>query len=184
MGDRKPTKSFALALSGISCALATGALALGILSGWLIGTGYMLGVIALMLPLSKQYFLGDFLAYLGTCILAIAMGVAAKFWALTPFIMFFGLHPLLNALQVRFKINRWLALVIKAAWFDGTLIAAYFLIYALGGAALPQNIEEIITGWRLYVIVFTVGTAIFAVYDFLVFKCQILINRLVYRIKK
>jgi len=184
MGGKKPSKAFGLALSGIACALAVGALSLGILSGWLVGTGYILGVIALMLPLSKQFFLGDFLAYLGTCILAIAMGVGAKFWDLVPFIMFFGLHPLLNALQIRFKINKWLALAIKALWFDGTLIAAYFLIYALGGASLPEQIEEVITGWRLYVIVFTLGTAVFVVYDYLIFKIQILINRLVYKIKK
>ena len=184
MSGKKPSKAFELALSGIACAVAVGALSLGILSNWLIGTGYILGVIALMLPLSKQFFLGDFLAYIGTCILAIAMGVAAKFWDLVPFIMFFGLHPLVNALQIRFKINRWLALAIKAVWFDCTLITAYFLIYALGGASLPQQIEDLVTGWRLYVIVFTLGTAIFVVYDYLIFKFQILINKLVYKIKK
>ena len=98
--------------------------------------------------------------------------------------MFFGLHPLINALQVRFKINRWLALAVKAVWFDCTLIAGYFLIYVLGGASLPERLEEIITGWRLYVTVFTAGSAVFFIYDYLIFRCQILMNGLVYRIKK
>ena len=184
MSGKKPSKAFELALSGIACAIAVPALLTGYYTVWMIGTGYILGVIALMLPLSKQFFLGDFLAYLSTCILTAVMGAVGKGWVMAPFIMFFGLHPLANALQIRFKINRWLALAIKAVWFDCTVIAAYFLIYALGGASLPQQIEDLITGWRLYVIVFTLGTAIFVVYDYLIFKIQILINKLVYKIKK
>lgn len=184
MGQNKYSKSFQIALSGISCAIAVAFLSLGILSGWLLATGYFIAVIALMIPLSKQFFWGDFLAFLGTCILTFILGAVKNFWDLVPFIMFFGLHPLLNALQIRFKINRWLAYAIKAVWFDCTLIAGYFLIYVLSSTNLPEAIEQIIFGWRLYVIVFTVGSAIFLVYDYLIFKCQILVNSIVYKIKK
>ncbi|MDE6597478.1 MAG: hypothetical protein K2K60_02440 [Clostridia bacterium] len=184
MSKRRYTKSFEIALSAIACAVATGALALGLLSGWLVGTGYVIAILALMVPLSKQFFIGDFLAYIATVILAVVLGAVVKFWDLVPFAMFFGLHPLLNSLQIRFKVNRWLAFAIKAAWFDCTLIAGYFLIYVISGASLPEQIEAIIAGWRLYVIIFTVGTAIFFVYDYLIFKCQIAVNKLVYRIRK
>lgn len=184
MQQNKYSKSFQIALSGISCAIAVAFLSLGILSGWLLATGYFVAVIALMIPLSKQFFWGDFLAYAATCVLTVILGAVIKFWDLVPFIMFFGLHPLLNALQIRFKINRWLAYAIKAVWFDCTLIAGYFLIYVLGGAALPEAIEQILFGWRLYVVVFTVGSAIFLVYDYLIFKCQIFVNSIVYKIKK
>lgn len=112
------------------------------------------------------------------------LGAAVKFWDLVPFAMFFGLHPLLNALQIRFKINRWLALAIKTVWFDCTLIAGYFLIYVVGGISLPAEIEAVINGWRLYVIIFTLGSAIFFVYDYLMFKIQIAVNTLVFRIIK
>ncbi len=184
MGSKKNSPTFEIALSGISCAVAAGALALGLLSGYLVATGYLVGIVALMIPLSKQFFKGDFLAYVGTCILAVVLGAAVKFWDLVPFAMFFGLHPLLNALQIRFKINRWLALAIKTVWFDCTLIAGYFLIYVVGGISLPAEIEAIINGWRLYVIIFTLGSAIFFVYDYLMFKIQIAINTLVFRIIK
>ena len=180
----KYSRSFEIALSAISCAVATGALALGLLSGWLVGTGYVLAIVALMVPLSKQFFWGDFLAYIATVILAVVLGAVVKFWDLVPFAMFFGLHPLINALQIKYKVNRWLAYAIKAVWFDCTLIAAYFLIYVISGSSLPPQIEKIIAGWRLYVIVFTAGTAIFFVYDYLVFMCQIAVNKLVYRIRK
>ena len=184
MGSKKNSPTFEIALSGISCAVAAGALALGLLSGYLVATGYLVGIVALMIPLSKQFFKGGFLAYVGTCILAVVLGAAVKFWDLVPFAMFFGLHPLLNALQIRFKINRWLALAIKTVWFDCTLIAGYFLIYVVGGISLPAEIEAIINGWRLYVIIFTLGSAIFFVFDYLMFKIQIAVNTLVFRIIK
>ena len=123
---------------------------LGFWSNVLLASGYLFGMVALMVPLSKQFIRGGFLAYVGTCILAVVLGAAVKFWDLVPFAMFFGLHPLLNALQIRFKINKWLALAIKTVWFDCTLIAGYFLIYVVGGISLPAEIEAIINGWRLY----------------------------------
>ena len=184
MSKGKYSKSFEIALSAISCAVAVAALSLGIISGYLLATGYLIAVIALMLPLSKGFYWGEGLAYVATCILAIVLGAVIKFWDLVPFIMFFGLHPLINALQVKFKINRWLAFAVKAVWFDCTLIAAYFLIYGLGGAALPEWIENIILGWRLYVIIFTAGSALFLLYDFIIFQCQVAVNKVVYRIKK
>lgn len=184
MGNGRKTPTFEIALSGISCAVASGALALGLLSGYLVATGYCIGVVALMVPLSKQFFKGGFLAYVGTCILAVVLGAAVKFWSLIPFAMFFGLHPLVNCLQIKYKINKWLALAVKALWFDGTLIAGYFLICAVGGVTLPPQLEEIIFGWRLYAIVFTAGSAAFFIYDYLIFKVQIMVNAVAFRIIK
>ena len=185
MPKNKNSKSFEIALSGVSCAIAVLFLSLGILSGWLTATGYFIGVIALMLPLSRNFYLGDFIAYIATCILTLIMGVAGKFWDLVPFIMFFGLHPLANALQQRFKINKWVALAVKAVWFDCTLIAAYFLIYGglLGGELLPQNVYDVVNKY-IYLFIFTVGTVVFVAYDYLVYRTQKTVNILVSRIKR
>lgn len=99
--------------------------------------------------------------------------------------MFFGLHPIANALQLRFKINRWLALAVKAVWFDCTLIVGYYLVFGglLGGSLLPQSVYEVVNKY-IFVFIFTLGTVICFVYDYLAFKCQIAINLLVGRIKK
>ena len=129
MGKRKYSRSFELALSAISCAVAVIFLMLGFWSNVLLASGYLFGITALMVPLSKQFIRGGFLAYAGTVVLAIVMGAAARFWDLVPFIMFFGLHPLINCLQVKFKINRWIALAVKTVWFDFTLWVAYILIF-------------------------------------------------------
>lgn len=185
MGKNNHSESFEIALSAISCAAAVAFLLMGILSGILLATGYFIGIIAMMLPLSKQFFKGGFLAYAATCILTLILGAAAKGWDLVPFIMFFGLHPLLNALQIRFNINRWLAYAVKAVWFDATLAVGYLIVFGgvLGGNLLPSGIYDFINNY-IYILIFTVGTVAFLIYDILIFKCQILVNCIVYRIKK
>lgn len=186
MGKKNNSGAFEIALSGISCALATGGLALGIISGYLVVTGYMIGVLALMVPLSKQFYLGDFLAFLGTCILAVVMGAAAQFWDLVPFVMFFGLHPLVNSLQVKFKINKWLAYAVKAVWFDLMLVASYFIVFGgnLFGTLLPQAFYDFLNGGYIYLFIFTLGTLFFLVYDYVIFKLQVAVNMAVRMIRK
>lgn len=187
MKNNKYSKSFEIALSALSCAFAVGFLSLGLLStgDYFLGLWYMLAIFALMLPLSKQFFLGGFLAYVGTCILAVVLGAAVQFWNLVPFVMFFGLHPLVNCLQLRFNINRWLALAVKAVWFDCTLIVGYFLVFGgvLGGSFLPAAFYETVNKY-IYVFIFTLGSLAFFIYDYLIFKCQIAVNMFVRRIKK
>lgn len=142
-------------------------------------------MIALMVPLSKNFYKGAFLAYLGTVVLAIVMGAAAHFWELVPFIMFFGLHPLLNALQTKFNINKWIAVAVKAVWFDFTLWVAYILIFhsVLGGDSANTPFFKFINDYAL-VFIFVGGTLVFGFYDYVVFMFQKTVNRLVYRIRK
>lgn len=177
--------SFEIALSGVSCGIAVLFLSLGILSGWLLATGYFIGVIAMMIPLSKDFFKGAFGAYAGTVILTLIMGAAAKFWDIVPFAAFFGLHPILSAIMRKKKFNRWLALIINALWFDCALIIGYYLIFngVLGGSMLPQSVYDVIQKY-FYLFVFTLGTVVGIIYDFLVSRCQLAVNVLVARIKK
>lgn len=192
MPKNKNNKSFEIALSGASCAVAVIFLSLGILSGWLLATGYFIGIIALMLPLTKKFYLGDFLAYLGTCILTVIMGAAAKFWDIVPFVAFFGLHPLVNSIQLKFRKSDkrfiWqdiIWFIVKALWFDAALIVGYFLVYngVLGGSLFPQYIYDTINNY-IYLFIFTVGTVVFALYDFLVFKCQRAADYLIGKVKR
>lgn len=185
LGKQKYSKSFELALSAISCAIAVICLLLGFFSDFLLASGYLFGIIALMLPLSKQFYKGAFLAYAGTVILALIMGAAVRFWDLVPFIMFFGLHPLINSLQIKFNINKWLAYIIKAVWFDFTLWVSYILVFngIVGGAQADLAIFQFINENILWII-FIGGTIMFFAYDYLIFKCQIVVNKLVYRIRK
>ena len=184
MGKRKYSKSFEIALSAVSAAIAAAGLTFGFFVPYMLGTGYLIAVVALMIPLSKQFYAGEILAYATTCILTIIFGAVMRIWDLVPFIMFFGLHPLVNSLQIRFKINKWLALAVKAVWFDLTLWVAYLLIFNIsGGSALPESVISFINKF-LPLIIIVGGTLFFWLYDYLAFKCQIFINYTVYRIRK
>ncbi|MDE7087507.1 MAG: hypothetical protein K2O67_04870 [Clostridia bacterium] len=185
MPKNKNSKSFEIALSGISCAVAVLFLSLGILSGWLLATGYLIGVIAMMLPLSKNFLKGGAFAYAATCILAVILGAAAKFWDLVPFIMFFGLHPLISVLINKIKHGFWIFLPVKALWFDAMLIVGYYLVFGgvMGGTLFPEHVYQTVNDY-FFLLVFTVGTAVGIIYDILVSRCQLAVNFTVARIKK
>lgn len=165
-----------IALSGAACALATVLLAVGVYSGVLLFTAYLFGSVALMLPLAKKSVRGYFLAYAATCILSLIFDVSRIFDVL-PFIVFFGLHPIVNELQLKTKINRWVAFALKAAWFDGTMYLIWRFIFEMTTqiAFVDQYVIPILL---------IVGTAIFFVYDYASFRCRMLVNSLVARISK
>ncbi|MGN0817628.1 MAG: hypothetical protein ACI4L9_01545 [Candidatus Coproplasma sp.] len=183
MSKRNNNKSFEITLSAVSCALAVIFLYLGTLNRYMLASGYLCAELCLMLPLSKGFYVGDGLAYLGTCILTVLLGAIGQVWLLVPFIMFFGLHPLVNALQTRFKINRWAALVVKAVWFDFTLWVMYILVFGSSIGNTELEIYRIINDYIL-IFIFIGGSLIFVAYDYVMIRCQKIVNAFVHRIKK
>ena len=165
-----------IALSALACALATIFLTLGLYVDVLLLTAYLLACVALMLPLSKNCYFGYALAYVATCILSFFFG-ASRFWELLPFIMFFGLHPIVNELQLKIKINRWLACILKGLWFDGTLYVIWRFVYAMT-TPIPYLDKFIIP------IILVVGTVFFIFYDYAAYKWRAAVNILVRRISK
>lgn len=165
-----------LALSALACAMATVFLTIGIYVDVLILTAYLFACVALMLPLSRQCWWGYVLAYLATCILTFIF-TSWKFWDLLPFIAFFGLHPLVNELQLKTRINRWLACFFKALWFDGAMYLIWRFIF---------DMTTTISGLDKYMlpIIFVVGTIVFVFYDYAMYKGRTLVNSLVSRISK
>ena len=110
----KKISAYEIALSALACAIATVFLVLGTITPVLLFTGYLASCIALMLPLAKGSYRGYVLAYLGTGILAFLFCGSAFLLELLGFLLFFGLHPLFNELQLRFQMKKWLAFLIKA----------------------------------------------------------------------
>lgn len=174
-------KSFSIALAAVSCALATIFMYLGINIPVLILTGYVFGSVSLMLPLAKDFRLGGFLAYLATCLLCLAFGGIPYFYRLFPFVAFFGLHPLVNVLQKRYKIKKWIAFPIKAVWFDAMLCCTVLLLFSFNtDFTLPF---DWLYDW-IYPIVIVAGTAIFFAYDWVMFRFQNFANYYVGKIER
>ena len=165
-----------IALSAISCAIATILLTVGVYSQLLLFTGYLFGGIALMLPLAKKSYVGYVLSYLATCILSLIFA-SGYFFDLLPFAMFFGLHPLVNELQLKTRINRWVACAIKAAWFDSTMYIIWRWVFQM--TTTISLVDKYILP-----IILVVGTIFFVAYDYAMYKWRFAVNRLVNRISK
>ena len=172
----KKISAYEIALSALACAMATVMLTVGVYSAVLLFTGYLLACIALMLPLAKKSYAGFTLAYVATCILSLIFNVA-RFFDLLPFIMFFGLHPIVNELQLKTKINRWLACGLKALWFDGTMYVIWRFVFGMT-ASIPLIDQYILP------IIFIGGTVFFVAYDYLMYRWRFAVNTLVDRIVK
>lgn len=170
----KKISAYEIALSALACALATLLLTIGVYSSVLLFTGYLLACVALMLPLAKKSYIGYILAYVATCILSLIFG-ASRFFDILPFIMFFGLHPLVNELQLKTKINTWVACAVKALWFDGTMYVIWRFVFEM--TTTISFIDQYIIP-----IILIGGTAFFIFYDYVMYKWRYVVNRLVERI--
>ncbi len=172
----KKLSSYEIALSALSCAIATVFLTVGVYSAVLLFTGYLLASVALMLPLAKQSYAGYAFSYLAACVLATLFNLA-RFVDLLPFIFFFGLHPLVNELQLKTKINRWVACALKALWFDGTMYVIWRFVFAMT-TTIPFVDQYIIP------VILVGGTVLFVGYDYAAYQWRAVVNRLVARISK
>jgi hypothetical protein len=173
----KKLPAFEIALSAMACAIATIFLSVGMLNNYLLATGYIVACFALMVPLSKGFILGDVLAYIATVALTFLFGASAVPWRLMPFILIFGLHPLINHLQLRFRWNLIVATVIKTLWFDGAVYLIWRFLFEMT-TSFPLVDEYIIP------VILVAGSVFFVVYDRLIFRCQAVIDRLIARLKK
>lgn len=172
----KKISAYEIALSALACALATIFMTVGVYSEILLFTGYLFASIALMLPLSKKCWWGYVLAYIATCILTVLFATS-KFWDLLPFIMFFGLHPLVNELQLKTRINRWIACGIKAIWFDG-------MAYLVWRFVMDMTTSIAFVDKYVIPIILVVGTLFFVFYDYVMYKWRFAVNALVKKISR
>ena len=170
----KKISAHEIALAAMSCAISTILLTVGLYSEILLFTGYLLGCIALMLPLAKHSYRGYVLSYMATSILTLIFGLA-KFLDVLPFIMFFGLHPIVNELQLKTKINRWLACGIKALWFDGTMYVVWRFVFEM------TTTISLIDAYIIPVLLIF-GTAFFVFYDYTTYRCRAVVNRTIDRL--
>ena len=172
----KKISTYDLALSALACALSVLFQVIGAYSEILLFTGYLLSAVALMLPLSRNSYKGYVLAYMGACFLSLIFA-SARFWDVIPFIVFFGLHPLINELQLRTKINTWVACFAKALWFDATM-------YLMWKFLLDTTTVNPLVGQYILPIILVAGTAFFVFYDYTMYHARAIVNNLARRFLK
>ena len=172
----KKLSAYEIALSALSCAIATVLLTVGTYSEIFLFSGYLFGSIALMMPLVKQSYWGYILAYASTCLLSFIFNPARSL-DLLPFVLFFGVHPLVNERQLKSKINRWVACAAKAVWFDCIMLFIWKFVF--GAITTIPMLDQYIVP-----IVLVFGTAFFVFYDYIMYRWRYMILMLVKRISK
>ena len=182
---KRPSRSFEIALSAISCAVVALALTLGSYVDVLLFAGFMVAVFALMVPLCKEFWWGAVLAYLGGLLLAFLF-CGFSFLYLLPFAVFFGLHPIVNALQKKFVHQKWqhvLCCLAKAIWFDLVMWLCWGLVFVPLFGADQMTWYPYIEEYFYYVLFFG-GTLLFVPFDYLIFLCQRSVDAMVRRIRR
>ncbi len=180
---KRPSRSFEIALSAIACAVAAVALTVGSYVDVLLLSGYLIAVFALMVPLSRDFFWGAALACVGAFLLAFFFCGFAIF-QLLPFIAFFGLHPIVNRLQMKYVRKKPLHLLCflgKAVWFDLAMWLAWVVvlvpIFGIDSATWYPFVMR-----YFYLVLFVGGTVFFAAYDTMIVLCQRSVSVIVRRI--
>ncbi|MDE6410962.1 MAG: hypothetical protein K2L02_00300, partial [Clostridia bacterium] len=168
---KKPSKSFEIVLSAIACAVAAVSLTVGCYVNVLYAAGILLAVFAIMVPLSKDFIWGAALAFLGAALLAF-MFCAFSIFKLVPFILFFGLHPIVNHIQLKYVKKKWIhapVLLAKAVWFILSMWLSFHLlteIFALNETTWYDWVIQ-----YFHYVLWLGGAAIFVAYDILMFLC-------------
>jgi len=147
-----------VAYAAISSALSAAFLAVGFYLQLVEFLWYFLATMMLMIPLSKGYIRGALFAYVVSCLLALML-CAFQFYFILPYVIFMGLHPIVNAFMEKRRFNRWLRHLIKAVWFD----AAVYLMIRFTQLFLFIDLQA--GGWTL-AIVLGVSTLVYFLYDF------------------
>ncbi|MBQ7369674.1 MAG: hypothetical protein IJW58_04735 [Clostridia bacterium] len=172
----KKFTAYEIALSALSCAFCVLFLTLGAYVEILRFTGYLFASASLLLPLAKKSYKGYVLAYIGSSVLGFIF-VGGRFFELLPFVMFFGLHPLVNELQLRTKLNTWVACFLKALWFDGTMYVIWRFLFGM------ESTFPIVDRYILPIILI-LGTGFFVFYDYTLYKARGAVNEIACRFMK
>ena len=153
-----------IAISAISTALGVVFLIIGAYFQTLDLSCLFMASLTVMLPLSKNSVKGAFLTYGATSILAFIFAVN-RFHLSLLYLLFFGLHPIINYFHLKYGKKAWFLYLVKGALF---LTASYLMVYAFNMFIVTNEIINQI----LPVFVFVVGTLFFIAYDLIMIRFQ------------
>lgn len=163
-----------IALSALSTALGLVFIILGAYIPSFDLSGLFFASLCIMLPLSKNSVKGAFLAYLSIFLLSLIF-TAGIFTVPLCFLTFFGLHPIINYLQNRYKKYKILFFICKFIWF---LICAFIMYYLF--TMFVFEIEFLQKYAYLFIILASI--ILFPIYDYCMFRFQRTLNFLIIRL--
>ena len=169
-------KSKMIALSAIASAFAVIFLALGAIVPTLDYSGIFMASICMTIPLTKKSVWSGAMSYVASALLSLLF-VGGRLEITVTFALFFGLHPLVNFLFNKIRLNKVLALAIKEVWFIASLLILYALFRDFVGFE-----NEILQKYAVLILVVG-GGLIFIAYDYMMQRFQRFMDMAVARLK-
>ncbi len=153
-----------IALSAVSTALGVVFLVIGAYFQTFDLSALFMSAIAMMLPLSKNSIKGAIFTYFATALLSFCFALS-RFYLPLLYVVFFGIHPIINYIQLNSKKNLWFLYIVKGIWFIGVTFLMYY--------AFTMFIVEVEFIQRFIPIILVIAGAItYIAYDFIMIRFQ------------
>lgn len=150
---------YRVALAGISAAVALLMVWLGVVVRFSTIAFFIAASVALMVPLSQKYYLSSVLAYVVSAGLSFA--VAGDVFSVMGYVVYFGPMAIISGIMLNHndKINRWVQLIVKIVYINGTLALLYFVCHNI---VLDSSIVDKVQYWMIALF----GTIILVALDY------------------
>ncbi len=165
---KKPSRReilYQLALAGIASAIALLFVGLSVLVRFSTIAFFIAAGLALMVPLTKKYYLASVFAYIASS--ALGFLIAGDVYTVAGYIVYFGPMALISGLFFNLKVKWYFQLPIKLAYINGALALLYFVLHTI-----VINVNAVIP----FYLVAIVGSVILICIDFVV---QFIYSRLI-----
>lgn len=160
-GGRHPIKkrtAYALALAGISAALALLFVWLGVVTRYVTIAFYAAAGLAVNVPLCKKYYASGIFALLVSVGLSFLVGDVA---AVSGYVLYFGPMALISAIMWEKRVKWYIAYPVKVVWINGAIAALYFGLKGI--QVLAPDLAAALPYWAIAV----VGTVALLLIDLL-----------------
>ena len=153
-----------IAVSALSTALGVVFLTIGAYIQSFDLSALFMASLMMMLPLTKKSYKGALLTYFATGLLVFLFAMA-RFYIAILYFGFFGLHPIINHVQLQKGNKLWFLYPIKCLWFIGVCFLMYyvFTMFIVENPFLTKYIPMIIV---------MVGIIFYIVYDIIMIRFQ------------
>lgn len=169
-GKISPKKTaYALALAGISAALALLFVWLGVVVRYVTIAMFAAAGVAVMVPVSKRYYVSAVFAYLVSAGLGFLVGDVAT---VAGYAIYFGPMALISAFMWEKKVKWFIAYLVKIVYINGALAALYYGLQAI--ELLAPDVAAYFDYWAIAVI----GTVALLLIDLLMYYVYRTVSRL------
>lgn len=169
-GGFSPRKTaYALALAGISAALALLFVWLGVVVRYVTVAMFAAAGVAVMIPVSKRYYASAVFAYLVSAGLGFLVGDVT---AVAGYAIYFGPMALISAVMWEKKVKWYIAYPVKIVFINGALAALYYGLQAI--ALLAPDVAAHFDYWAIALL----GTVALLLVDLLMYYVYRTVSRL------